>query len=45
MTKPFGTDIPSSTSAGLRTVELLDEASRLLQMQQEEIDAAMKEWK
>ena len=33
MTKPFGTDIPSSTSAGLRTVELLDEASRLLQIE------------
>ena len=38
MTKPFGTDIPSSTSAGLRTVEVLDEASRVMQMQQAEIE-------
>ena len=38
MSKPFGTDIPSSTSAGLRTVEVLDEASRVMQMQQAEIE-------
>lgn len=38
MTKPFGADIPPSTSAGLRTVEVLDEASRVMQMQQAEIE-------
>ncbi len=38
MTKPFGTDIPSSTSAGLRTVEVLDEASRVMQVQAEQIE-------
>ena len=38
MTKPFGTDIPSSTSAGLRTAETLDEASRVMQAQQAEIE-------
>ena len=38
MTKPFGTDIPSSTSAGLRTAETLDEASRVMQVQAEQIE-------